>query len=116
MAKLEEVYKRLEKNKKAKRDIGKMLKDELTHSSRYQEIVEEMKTLREEKKGIEQDVRAGSSDFDKIDGLKLDIQTDSEILADVTLNMYTKDENVEIIDEYDQAWYPVFKVNFKKGN
>ncbi len=116
MAKLEEVYRRLEKNKKKKREIGKMLKDELTHSSRYKEITEEMAALREEKKGIEQDVRAGSSDFDKLDGLKLDIQTDQEILADVALNMYTKDENVEIIDEHDQAWYPVFKVSFKKGN
>lgn len=116
MAKLEEIYKRLEVSKKKKREIGKMMKDELTHNARYQELVEEMKTLREEKKGIEQDVRASSSEFSQLDGLKLDIQTDQELLADIALNMYVKDENVEIIDEYDNAWYPVFNVKFKKGN
>ncbi len=116
MAKLQEIYKRLEKNKKKKSDLGKMMKDELTHNARYQELTEEMKVLREEKKGIEQDVRAGSSDFDKIEGLKMDIQTDQELLADVVLNMYVKDETVEIIDDYDKPWYPVFKVSFKKGN
>ena len=114
MAKLEEVYQRLEANKKRKREIGKMLKDELEHNARYQEILEEMKALREEKKGIEQDVKASTPDFGEIEDLKIDIASDQEVLADIALNMYIKEETVEIIDEYDQAWYPVFKVAFKK--
>lgn len=116
MPNLEDIYHRLEKNKKRRKEINKMLKDELTHSSRYKEIVEEMQTLREEKKGIEQDVRAGNSDIAELEGLKLDIQTDQELLADQALNMYVKNETVEIKDEYDQTWYPVFKVSFKKSN
>ncbi|PJE77251.1 hypothetical protein COV05_00155 [Candidatus Uhrbacteria bacterium CG10_big_fil_rev_8_21_14_0_10_48_16] len=116
MPKLEEIYHRLEANKKRRKEINKMLKDELTHSSRYQEIVEEMQTLREEKKGIEQNVRAGNSDASDLDEIKIEIQTDQELLADMALNMYVKNETVEIKDEYDQTWYPVFKVNFKKSN
>lgn len=116
MSTLEDIYARLEKNKKRRKEINKMLKDELSHSSRYQEILEEMKTLREEKKGIEQDVRAGNSDVAELEELKAEIQTDQELLADQTLNMYLKNETVEIKDEYDQTWYPVFKVNFKKSN
>ncbi|OGL62379.1 hypothetical protein A3C09_00360 [Candidatus Uhrbacteria bacterium RIFCSPHIGHO2_02_FULL_47_44] len=116
MPNLEEVYKRLEKNKKRKREIGKMIMDELSHSSRYKEIKEELMALREEKKAIEQTVQAGNPDFKEIEELKAEIQTDSEVLSDLALNMYMKDQTVEIVDDYDQKWYPQFKVAFKKGN
>lgn len=116
MSKLEEIYTRLEANKKRRKEINKMLKDELSHSSRYQEIQDEIKVLREEKKGIEQDVRAGAREFQELEDIKLEMQTDQELLADMVLNMYVKNENVEIKDEYDQTWYPVFKVGFKKSN
>ncbi len=116
MSTLEDIYVRLEKNKKRRKEINKMLKDELAHSSRYKEIVEEMKSLREEKKGIEQEVRAGNSDSAELEELKSEIQTDQELLADQALNMFVKNETVEIKDEYDQTWYPVFKVSFKKSN
>jgi len=114
MPKLEDVYARLEANKKKRREINKMYKDELSHSARYQEIVEEMKAMREEKKGIEIEIRQSSSEFSELDDLKLEIDNDQEVLSDVALNMYTNNETVEIVDEYDNKWYPVFKVSFKK--
>jgi len=116
MPKLEEVYARLEKNKKRKKEISKMVSDELSHDARYKEIKEELGALREEKKAIEQTVRAGTSDFAEFEELGAEIQADQEILSDLALNMYIKDETVEIKDEYDQTWYPTFKVAFKKGN
>lgn len=116
MPNLEEVYKRLEKNKKRKQEITKMLKDELSSSTRYKEIIEETKALREEKKTIEKSVHAGSPDFKEMEDLKSDIQTDQEVLSDIALNMYMKNQTVEIVDEYDQTWFPSFKVTFKKGN
>jgi len=116
MPNLEEVYQRLEKNKKRKREISKMLTDELSHSTRHKEIKEELATLREEKKAIEMTVQAGNPDFKEMEELKSEIQTDSEVLSDIALNMYMKDQTVEIVDEYDQTWFPKFKVSFKKGN
>ena len=116
MPNLEEVYKRLEKNKKRKREIAKMITDELLHSSRYKEIKEELMALREEKKSIEKTVQAGNPDFKEVEDLKVEIQTDQEVLSDIALNMFLKDQTVEIVDEYDQKWYPSFKVAFKKGN
>ncbi len=115
MAKLEEVYARLQKSKKERRDINKMIKDELVNSERHQEILEEMKVLREEKKGIEDEVKSGS-DGDRLDGLKIDIESDGELLSDIALNMYANQENIEILDEYDNKWHPQFKVAFKKSN
>ncbi|MBU1126207.1 MAG: hypothetical protein ABH826_01265 [Patescibacteria group bacterium] len=115
MPKLEEVYRRLQKSKKERREINKMVGDELKSNPRYQEILEEAKTLREEKKGIEQEVKSGS-DGDRLDDLKIDIETDQELLADLVVNMYAKNENVEIVDENDEKWYPQFRVTYKKTN
>ena len=114
MPKLEEVYKRLEKNKKKRRDINKAYRDELAGNQHYQELTEQLKTLREQKKSIETDVKSTISDYQELDDLRLEIQTDKEVLSDIALNMYVKQEPVEIIDEYDNKWYPVFSVAFKK--
>lgn len=116
MPKLEEIYHRLEANKKKRREINKMLKDELSQHARYQELLEEMRTLRDEKKSIEQDVKASASDFRELEDIKIEIDTDQEMLSDLALNMYVKNETVEIVDEYEQTWYPTFKVSFKKGH
>jgi hypothetical protein len=113
--KLEEIYTRLTNSQKEIRDIRKMFKDELLHSSRYQEIQEEMKALRDERKMIENEIKANSQgDMDKMEDLKLEIETDKELLSDMALNMYVSKENVEIVDEYDNRWVPFFSVKFKK--
>ncbi|PIX62268.1 hypothetical protein CO057_00520 [Candidatus Uhrbacteria bacterium CG_4_9_14_0_2_um_filter_41_50] len=114
MKKLEEVYKRLQESKKRRRDISKMYKDELSQSARYQEIVDEMAKLREEKKSIENEIKSSSRDYKELDDIKIDIQTDQELLSDIALSMYVEKEQIEIIDEYENKWYPMFKVTFKK--
>lgn len=112
---IEEVYRRLEKNKKEIREINKAIRDELEHVQRHQEIIEEMKKLREEKKSIENEVKAGSqSELDRMEDLKLETATDKELLSDLALNMYVAKENVEILDEYDNRWVPYFSVTFRK--
>ncbi len=115
MPSLDEVYKRLDKAKKKRKDLNKMLKDELSANARYQEIQEEAKALREEKKGIEMEIRSGSGELAELDELKIEISTDQELISDIALNMYVNKETVEIVDENDEKWYPQFKVIFKKG-
>ena len=92
-----------------------MTKDELSHNQQYQELLEEMKKLREEKKAIEQDVRMHALGVEaELDELKTEIQSDTELLADVALNMYTQGENVEIVDSDDNRYVPLFRVIFKR--
>ncbi|MFH1631503.1 MAG: hypothetical protein ABIA47_00555 [bacterium] len=114
MHKLEDVYKRLTENKKKRSEINKMYKDELVQNSRHKELVEEIKVLRDEKKSIETEIKEDSREFRELEDLKIDIETDQELLSDIALNMYTNKEIVEIVDEYDNKWYPVFRVAFKK--
>lgn len=114
MTKLEEVYQSLEANKKKRREIAKMYRDELVNNQRHEEIMEQLKDLREEKKTIENQIKNGAREFQEMDELRLEIQSESELLSDLALNMYIKDQTVEITDEYDNKWVPSFKVTFKK--
>ena len=112
---IDEVYKRIEKNKREIRDINKMIRDQFTHIQRHAEILEELKTLREEKKSLENEIRANeSSEIDRLEDLKIEVATDKELLSDLALNKYMANENVEIVDDFDNKWVPYFSVTFKK--
>lgn len=115
MPQLEEVYQRMLDKKKEKRDIAKGLQDALKHDTRYHELAEELKKLREEKKSIETRMYAESAaDAQKIDLLDLEIKSDAEMLTDLALNKYVAGETVEVTDRYNTKYVPEFSVTFKK--
>ena len=117
MPSLEEVYGRLRDKKREKSEIQKAFKDELVNNPRYQQVAEQLKTLKEEKKSIENQAWASASaDAQKLDLLTLDIESDKEMLSDLALNMYTKGQTVEIVDEHNTRWLPKFSVAFKKDD
>lgn len=117
MPSLEEVYNRIKVKKRERTEISRMFKDELAQNERYQEIVEEVKKLREEKKSIENQAYAMAvKDAEKMDLLKLDIKSDQEMLSDIAINMYTEGKTVEVIDENNTRWVPTFNVKFTKDD
>jgi len=92
-----------------------MWKDELEHHARYQEIMEEMIELKDQKKKIEQELReANAADISEVEDLNLEIKASEELMSDLAFNMYMKDENVEVVDEYKNRYVPQFVVKFKK--
>ncbi len=101
--------------KKQRRELKSSFQDELRNNARYMEILEEMETLKAEKKAIENEIRARDFDAAKLDELKVDIQSDTILLADIALTMYVQQLPVEITDEYNAHWVPVFGVRFKKS-
>jgi len=115
MPKLDEVHGRLQQKKKQKREITRSFQDELRSNARYMEILEKIEALKAEKKSIENEARARDLDVAKLDELKVDIQSDTILLADIALNMYVQQLPVEILDELNAKWVPVFKVSFKKS-
>ncbi len=117
MPSLEEVYGRLRAKKHEKSELQKAFKDELASHPRYQAVSEQLKALKEEKKSIENQTWAASAaDAAKLDLLTLDIASDKEMLSDVALNMYTKGQTVEIVDDQNVRWLPKFSVAFKKDD
>jgi uncharacterized protein involved in exopolysaccharide biosynthesis len=115
MPKLEEVHGRLVTNRKQRREIRSSMQDELRNNAPYMEVCEQIETLKEKKKGIENEVFAREVDKARLEELKVDIASDTVLLADIALNMYVNQEPVEIIDEYNTKLVPVFKVQFKKS-
>jgi len=115
MQNLNEIHKTLETKRREMRELNKMFRDELRNNSEYQTVVDELNTLREKKKSIEDAVRASSQEaLTNLDLLKLDIKSYAEMLSDVALNKYAAHENIEIIDENNARWLPSFTVKFKK--
>jgi len=113
----EEIYKRLQEKKKLKSEANKMLRDELQNNAKYVALSEELKRIRDEIKSIQNEViQFASSEVQKLEELKADIKTDMEMLTDVTISKFMAHEPVEIIDEFNQKWVPVFAVRFAKDN
>lgn len=117
MPSLEEVYARIRAKKNEKSEIQKAFKDELANNPRHKQVSDQLKTLKEEKKSIENQAWASASqDAQKLDLLTLDIKSDTEMLADLALNKYASGETVEIVDEMNVRWLPKFSVSFKKDD
>jgi hypothetical protein len=112
---LNEVYSGIQAKKKERKEIVKMFKDELAHDPVYQQIGEELKALRDRKKSIENESKAKAlKDAERMDTLKLEIDSDTEMLADIALTKYAANEQTEIVDTDGVRWVPQFRVSYKK--
>lgn len=115
MSKLQEVFDRIQKTKKEQKVIKSAYRDALANSGRHQEVAEKIKALREEKGKIVQSIKEEfSSELDKLETIKTEIETDMMIMSDLAINELTKGNLIEISDEYSNKYEPLFSVKFKK--
>ncbi len=115
MSKIQEVFDRIQETKKEQKNIKQMYKDALSSNESHKDISDKLKELREEKKQIEIDIKNDfSEEFDKLETLKADIENDSQLLNDIVLTKISKGENIELTDQYNTKYEPVFNVKFKK--
>lgn len=115
MANLEEVFNRIRNSKKEQKEIKLIYKDALSTSKEYQDVLAELDAIKERKKKVEQDIKSQfKNELEQLEGIKLDIKTDNELLGDMALSQLMKGETVKITDEYDNKYEPVFNVRFKK--
>lgn len=116
MQDIQSVFGRIQENKKKLKDLKSAYKDALSSSQQYVELTEELKTMREKKKAIEADVRGGfAKEFTEMEDLKIDIASDKELLTDIAVTQMMQGKTVEVTDEYENEYMPVFSVNFKKN-
>lgn len=112
---LQEVFKRIQEKKKEQSELKKMYRDALSVNGEYQEVLEELEALKLKKKKIEAGVQSDfKEEFDKLEGLKLNIAGDNQMLSDIALTQLTSGETVKIIDENKTEYEPIFTVKFKK--
>ena len=115
MSQLHDVFTRLQVNQKDQRELKKMYREALSINANYQELLQELDVLKIKKKQLEAGVQADfREEFDKLEGLKLNIAGDKQMLSDIALTQFTKGEEVKVVDEHQVEYEPVFTVRFQK--
>ncbi len=114
---LPDVFKRIQERKKESREIKADYRDMLVNSAAYQEVKEELEALKIKKKKIEAGIKSElKEEFDKLEGLKLNIAGDNQLLSDLAVKNLVEGESIKIIDENKVEYEPIFSVRFKKIN
>lgn len=114
---LPDVFKRLQTYRREQRELKAIYRDALATNGEYQSIKEEIEDLKMKKKKIEMAVQDSfKEEFDKLEGLKLNIAGDSQLLSDLALNQLLAGESIKIVDEDKVEYEPAFTVRFKKIN
>ena len=115
LARLQELHAEILTMKKARKELKDIFKDALSHHERYQEILEESKKSRVEKKAIEVQIKEEApGDVQKLEELDTEIQSSEELLSDLAFNLLLKNESVEVMDQYKNRYIPKFTVKFQK--
>ncbi len=115
MKSVQELFNQLEEQKKEQKEIKSMYADALRNHPEHEKIKDEIKSLRERKKSIENSIQGDfSSEFDRLDGLKLEIEDSKMLMTDAAINELMDGRTVEVIDEKENKYEPIFGVKFKK--
>jgi len=115
MSNLQEVFLRIRTNRQQQKKIKEAYRDALYNSPSYKEVVDDLNDLKVKKKQIESDIKAQfSSEFTKLEDMKIDLESDLEMISDLALNQLMKGETVKVKDEYEVEYDPIFSVKFKK--
>lgn len=111
MKNLQEIFNRVLETKRKQKEINRAYRDSLNNSHQYVEILEQMETLKQKRKGI---VETLKKEFPQMERLKADIESDTLMLSDLAINSMIKGEAIEIVDEYNNQYQPILNVKFKK--
>ncbi|PIR89493.1 MAG: hypothetical protein COU07_01165 [Candidatus Harrisonbacteria bacterium CG10_big_fil_rev_8_21_14_0_10_40_38] len=103
-----------DKNKEL-RELKKIYKDTLASNSNYQELLEKLKEIKEQKKRTETIVSNElATEVEKIETLKRGIADDKQLLSDMSWNSIVKGESISVVGPDEHPYDPIFAVRFQK--
>ncbi len=115
MKSAQEIFDKIKEKQKEQKTLRQIYRDVIANSQEYQNILEELESIKNKKKKIEETLKSEMrEEMDKLYSIKVDIESDKEILNQATLSKILKGEMVEITDEYQNKYEPVFNVRFRK--
>jgi len=115
MQNINEIFNRINEIKKEQKKIRDMYKDALSHSAEYQDALAEWNKIKENKKQIETNIKTDfSGEIDRMDRLKQEMTDSQQMLCDIAITQYSQGQSIEIKDDYNNTYEPVFSVKFKK--
>lgn len=114
---IHEVFNRIKEKKQEKKKLHTSFKDALQNSKAYQDVLDEFERIKAKKLQAETAIKAEfEQELRKLDEIKSHLASDVQLLSDMALTSLMKGETVEVTDEYDQKYEPIFSVRFKKSS
>lgn len=115
MPDLKEIHARIRAKKDEKKKVNTVFKDVLAQSKPYQDVLDELKKLKAKKAQIENEIRSDfGKEMEQLERIALDVKTDEMLLTDLSLTMLMKGQPLDLTDENDVKYEPVFRITFKK--
>ncbi len=116
MPDLKEIHARIRAKKDEKRKVNTIFKDVLSQSKPYQDLLEEIRKLKTKKIQIETEIRTDfGKEMEQLERIAMDVKTDEMLLTDLSLTMLMKGQPLDLTDENDVKYEPVFKITYKKS-
>jgi len=117
MLDIQQVFSEIREAKKEMKGLREQYKDALSQTDKYQELQEELKEKRDKKKEIETKVQQQMGKaYDRLDELKSEVTAKEELLNDIAITTLMDGKAVEVVDEFDNRYEPLYVVKFKKTN
>ncbi len=115
MVNVQEIFNKIKERQKEQKTLRQIYRDVVANSQEYQNILEEYESIKLKKKKIEENLKNElREEMDKLYSIKTDIESEKEILNQAALTKILRGENIEITDEYNNKYEPIFNIRFKK--
>jgi hypothetical protein len=115
MPNTQDIFNRIEEARKEQREIRSVYRDMLAASEEYEQVADELKTLKTRKKQIEVGLQNQmSSKWQQFELLQRGIVQDRQLLADAALKDLLGGQPVRVTGLRDEEYEPLFAVRFIK--
>lgn len=117
MLDIQQVFSEIREAKKEMKGLREQYKDALSQTDKYQTLQEELKEKRDKKKEIETKVQQQMGKaYDRLDELKAEVAAKDELMNDIAITTLMNGKAVEVVDEFENRYEPLYVVKFKKTN
>lgn len=115
MKDIQEVFSQIKEITQEQKEIRREYKDTLSSASNFEELVEKIEELKQEKKNIEERIQEEmGSRWEKLEQLKSKSSELKQMQSDIAVSTIMGGKTVEVKDEFNNIYEPVFAVTFKK--
>jgi|GEM_PF-526186 len=117
MSTIQDTFFKIQDMRKKQREIRSVYREALQKSYAYQELVAELRTVKEKKKKVEDRIKEEyARELEKLDDLSDTMKAEQDRISDMVLSSLSKGEIIKVHDVRNYAYDPVVKVSFRKSD
>ncbi len=115
MKDIQKVFEQIQQIKKEQKTLKAVYKDSLNSDPEYKRISDELAAIKAKKKKIEENAKASmGADHEKLERLTIDLKAAKELLNDIAVSSLMSGKSIELKDEQENIYEPIYTVSFKK--